>query len=98
MAVLDAFRSGRHHVLVATDVAARGLDIRTVRTVVNYDAPKDIETHIHRWQAGGGVRSWRGAPTLCSPVHSDGRRGNSVARPQPAPPHPTPPRPTPRDL
>lgn len=48
MAVLDAFRSGQHHVLVATDVAARGLDIRSIRTVVNYDAPKDIETHIHR--------------------------------------------------
>ncbi|KIY92875.1 ATP-dependent RNA helicase DDX42 [Monoraphidium neglectum] len=48
MAVLDAYRAGAHHVLVATDVAARGLDIRSIRTVVNYDAPKDIETHIHR--------------------------------------------------
>jgi superfamily II DNA/RNA helicase len=54
MAVLDAFRSGSHHVLVATDVAARGLDIRSIRTVVNYDAAKDIETHIHRWGAGAG--------------------------------------------
>jgi hypothetical protein len=48
MAVLDGYRQGRHHVLVATDVAARGLDIRTIRTVVNYDAARDIETHIHR--------------------------------------------------
>lgn len=49
MAVLDGFKSGVHHVLVATDVAARGLDIKTIKTVVNYDAAKDIDTHIHRW-------------------------------------------------
>ncbi|GAX78091.1 hypothetical protein CEUSTIGMA_g5533.t1 [Chlamydomonas eustigma] len=48
MQVLDGFRNGAHHVLVATDVAARGLDIKTLRTVINYDAAKDIETHIHR--------------------------------------------------
>ncbi|MEW5300537.1 MAG: hypothetical protein WDW36_003465 [Sanguina aurantia] len=48
MAVLDGFKSGVHHVLVATDVAARGLDIKTIKTVVNYDAAKDIDTHIHR--------------------------------------------------
>jgi len=54
MAVLDAYRAGQHHILVATDVAARGLDIRTIRTVVNYDAPKDIETHIHRCVCGCG--------------------------------------------
>ena len=48
MHVLDGFRSGAHHVLVATDVAARGLDIKTLRTVVNYDAAKDIDTHVHR--------------------------------------------------
>ncbi|GIL46805.1 hypothetical protein Vafri_3686 [Volvox africanus] len=48
MAVLDAFKSGSTHVLVATDVAARGLDIRTIKTVVNYDAARDLDTHIHR--------------------------------------------------
>ena len=48
MAALDGFRSGGYHVLVATDVAARGLDIKTIRTVVNYDAAKDIDTHVHR--------------------------------------------------
>ncbi|HVT83446.1 MAG TPA: C-terminal helicase domain-containing protein, partial [Phycisphaerae bacterium] len=35
-------------ILVATDVAARGLDIPTVRTVVNYDVARDIHSHIHR--------------------------------------------------
>ncbi|GIL70856.1 hypothetical protein Vretimale_3928 [Volvox reticuliferus] len=48
MGVLDAFKSGATHVLVATDVAARGLDIRTIKTVVNYDAARDLDTHIHR--------------------------------------------------
>lgn len=35
-------------VLVGTDVASRGLDIKNVNTVVNYDLAKNIETHIHR--------------------------------------------------
>ncbi|RNA22526.1 ATP-dependent RNA helicase DDX42 [Brachionus plicatilis] len=36
------------HILVATDVAARGLDIPAIKTVVNYDVARDIDTHIHR--------------------------------------------------
>ena len=45
---LRAYRSGNLSVLVATDVAARGLDVPSVGTVINYDVPKNIETHIHR--------------------------------------------------
>lgn len=56
MSVLDAFRSGAHHVLVATDVAARGLDIKSIRTVVNFDAARDVDTHIHRY---AHMLSWR---------------------------------------
>lgn len=48
MAVLDSFRSGQAHLLVATDVAARGLDIKSIKTIINYDAARDIDTHIHR--------------------------------------------------
>jgi superfamily II DNA or RNA helicase len=48
MDILSSFKSGRLHVLVATDVAARGLDIRSIRTVVNYDVAKSIDTHVHR--------------------------------------------------
>ncbi|KAK0415831.1 hypothetical protein QR680_012145 [Steinernema hermaphroditum] len=44
---LKAFR-GDVPVMVATDVAARGLDIPDIRTVVNYDVAKDIDTHVHR--------------------------------------------------
>lgn len=36
------------HILVATDVAARGLDIPSIKTVINYDVARDIDTHTHR--------------------------------------------------
>jgi len=45
---LSVFRSGKCPVLVATDVAARGLDIPNVRWVVNYDLPNNIEAYVHR--------------------------------------------------
>ncbi|KAI6215096.1 hypothetical protein M3Y94_00344900 [Aphelenchoides besseyi] len=44
---LGIFKS-RISVLVATDVAARGLDIREIRNVVNFDVARDIDTHVHR--------------------------------------------------
>ncbi|ESQ41428.1 hypothetical protein EUTSA_v10012853mg [Eutrema salsugineum] len=46
--VLSQFRSGRTPVLVATDVAARGLDVKDVRVVVNYDFPNGVEDYVHR--------------------------------------------------
>jgi len=45
---LLAFRSGENPLLVATDVAARGLDIPSVSVVVNYDMPKNIDDYVHR--------------------------------------------------
>jgi ATP-dependent RNA helicase DDX3X len=45
---LEDFRSGRTPVLVATDVAARGLDINDVTHVINYDMPNDIDNYVHR--------------------------------------------------
>jgi ATP-dependent RNA helicase DDX42 len=47
-AALKAFTNGDVKVLVATDVAGRGLDIPQVSTVVNFDPPKNWETHLHR--------------------------------------------------
>ncbi|KAJ7970819.1 putative Dead box ATP-dependent RNA helicase [Quillaja saponaria] len=46
--VLNQFRTGRSPVLVATDVAARGLDIKDIRVVVNYDFPTGVEDYVHR--------------------------------------------------
>ena len=45
---LRDFRSGRSRVLVATSVAARGLDIPKVKHVVNFDLPNNIEEYVHR--------------------------------------------------
>jgi ATP-dependent RNA helicase DDX3X len=45
---LRSFKSGKTPVLVATDVAARGLDIPHVTHVINYDLPKDIDDYVHR--------------------------------------------------
>jgi ATP-dependent RNA helicase DeaD len=46
--IVDSFRSGKLDVLVATDVAARGLDVQRVSHVVNYDLPFDSEAYVHR--------------------------------------------------
>ena len=48
MHILHRFRQGHIHVLIGTDVASRGLDIKTINTVVNYEPAKDVDTHIHR--------------------------------------------------
>ncbi|RAL46626.1 hypothetical protein DM860_004905 [Cuscuta australis] len=46
--VLNQFRMGRSPVLVATDVAARGLDVKDIQVVVNFDFPMGIEDYVHR--------------------------------------------------
>ncbi len=46
--VLLGFRSKRTRVLVATDVMSRGIDIKEINMVVNYDAPRDAEDYVHR--------------------------------------------------
>jgi len=46
--ILAGFKSGRTNILVATDVAQRGLDVKDLNYVVNYDVPKTLEDYIHR--------------------------------------------------
>lgn len=48
VAALEGFRSGKHRVLVATNIAARGLDVEGISHVVNYDMPENPEEYIHR--------------------------------------------------
>lgn len=55
LAALDRFKSGAVPVLLATDVASRGLDIPTVDLVVNYDLPLLARDYVHRWARCGGV-------------------------------------------
>ena len=63
---LDAFRKGEEHVLIATDIAARGIDIPDVSLVVNYDVPTMPEAYVHR--IGRTARAGREgrAITLCA--------------------------------
>lgn len=46
--VMKAFREAKLQVLVASDLAARGLDIEGVTHVVNYDIPHDVDWYVHR--------------------------------------------------
>lgn len=46
--VMNKFRNGQIHILVATDVAARGLDISGVTHVFNFDLPQEIDSYVHR--------------------------------------------------
>ena len=71
MAVLNEYKAGKHHVLVATDVAARGLDIKSIKSVINYDAAKEIDTHVHRIGRTGRAGDKEGiAYTLITPYES----------------------------
>lgn len=45
---LEGFKSGKYKVLVATDIAARGLDVTGIELVINYDIPDDAQNYIHR--------------------------------------------------
>jgi len=45
---LDGFRAGKYDLLVATDIAARGLDVTTISHVINYDMPSTVDDYIHR--------------------------------------------------
>ena len=47
-AALEGFRAGRHQVLVATNIAARGLDVEGISHVINYDVPDHPEDYVHR--------------------------------------------------
>lgn len=61
-AALRAFRSGQAPILIATGVTARGIDVKGVLHVINYDFPQDIESYTHRIGRTGRA-GWRGVAT-----------------------------------
>jgi len=73
---LADFRSGRMPILVATSVAARGLDIRDVMHVVNYDMPDEVEEYVHRIGRTGRVGNTGRATSFFDPSED-----RAVARP-----------------
>ena len=67
-AALRGFRDGRTRVLVATDIAARGLDVDAVSHVINYDVPSAPEDYVHRIGRTGRAGNAGRAITLVAPV------------------------------
>ncbi|MBL8759988.1 MAG: DEAD/DEAH box helicase [Phycisphaerae bacterium] len=65
---LDSFRTGRHRVLVATDVAARGLDVDGITHVFNFDLPIEPEAYVHRIGRTGRAGATGIAVAFCDPA------------------------------
>ena len=68
IAALDAFKRGRTRVLVATDIAARGIDVEGISHVVNYDMPMQAEDYVHRIGRTGRAQAIGEAYTLVTPA------------------------------
>jgi ATP-dependent RNA helicase RhlE len=68
---LDGFRSGKYQVMVATDIAARGIDVRGISHVVNFDVPAYAEDYIHRIGRTGRATAAGDAITFVSPGEKD---------------------------
>jgi ATP-dependent RNA helicase RhlE len=64
---VEGFKSGRYKVLVATDIAARGLDIDAIHTVINYEVPDSPDTYVHRVGRTGRADAVGQAITLVAP-------------------------------
>lgn len=75
---LDGFKSGKFEVLVATDIAARGLDIAGVSHVINYDVPENPEDYVHRIGRTGRAQNTGDAFTLVT--EEDVRDARSIER------------------
>jgi ATP-dependent RNA helicase RhlE len=72
---LEGFRRGRHQILVATDLAARGLDVERISHVVNYDVPGCAEDYVHRVGRTARAGAEGKAFTLMTPAETDQMRG-----------------------
>ena len=76
--VISGFRNGKSRILVATDVAARGLDIPLIQHVINYDLPQVPEDYIHRIGRTGRAGKEGSALTFLTP--NDRSMWNSISR------------------
>ena len=73
-AAVEGFKSGRYRALIATDIAARGIDIDSIGHVVNYEVPHSVDTYVHRVGRTGRAESVGTAVTLVSPEELAGLR------------------------
>ncbi|MFZ4629412.1 MAG: DEAD/DEAH box helicase [Blastocatellia bacterium] len=65
---LEGFKDGQHRILVATDIAARGIDVDSVSHVINFDVPEAPEDYVHRIGRTGRAGKLGQAITLVSPI------------------------------
>lgn len=68
---LDGFRSGRYRVMVATDIAARGIDVQGISHVINFDVPALAEDYIHRIGRTGRAAATGDAITFVAPEEQE---------------------------
>jgi len=66
-AAVEGFKSGRFRALIATDIAARGIDIEGIGHVVNYEVPGSVDTYVHRVGRTGRAEAIGTALTLVAP-------------------------------
>ncbi len=69
-ASLDGFRNGKFDILVATDIAARGIDVSEISHVINFDMPDTVDAYIHRIGRTGRAQATGKAFTFCTPDDS----------------------------
>ena len=87
--VMDDFKRGEFRYLIATDVAARGIDIENITHVINYDIPMEKESYVHRTGRTGRAGSAGKAITFCTPYEDkflaeiEGYIGFTIAKLQP---------------
>jgi len=70
-AALDGFRSGKFQIMVATDIAARGIDVSSISHVINYDIPDTVEAYTHRIGRTGRAAKTGDAFTLVTGEDTD---------------------------
>lgn len=67
---LNGFKSGRYRVMVATDIASRGIDVKEIELVINYDLPENSEDYVHRIGRTGRAGSTGKAISFAAPEQS----------------------------
>lgn len=77
-AALAGFRSGQYRILVATDIAARGIDVPHIAHVINYDLPQSPEDYVHR--IGRTARAGASGEAICLLVPDDRIQWRRIAR------------------
>merc|ERR1719313_2350829 len=77
--VLSDFKNGTRPVMIATDVAARGIDVKEVKAVINYDFPSNIEDYIHRIGRTGRAGAKGIAHTFMESAGKDGKYARALA-------------------